>query len=235
MRVICAWCVLLAGVAMAQSTAQNPTKGAPPSGAQAAAKGGAPGAAQGAPQGTPQTTACIIRVDTAGPIRAGMTIRAARLALPGTVFKQTDEVGGSSIAFFAVTRASKRIMDLYPNQEDGIKDTSKIELIRVYDPACATVEGVHPGMPLIAVEGKFGNLKKLILEQSEMREYAQFDKLPSWLEIQVGSGEAGLYDPGQLCTQRYKAAAGVESLWVSHPIKNKLLDDDQFCKAPEKK
>jgi hypothetical protein len=173
-------------------------------------------------------------MDTAGPIRAGMTIRAARLALPGTVFKQTDEVGGS-IAFFAVTRASKRIMDLYPNQEDGIKETSKVELIRVYDPACATVEGVHPGMPLIAVEGKFGNLKKLIIEQSEMREYAQFDKLPSWLEVQVGSGDAGIYDPGQLCTQRYKAAAAVESLWVSHPIKNKLLDDDQFCKAPEKK
>jgi len=68
-----------------------------------------------------------------------------------------------------------------------------------------------------------------------MREYAQFDKLPSWLEIQVGSGEAGLYDPGQLCTQRYKAAAAVESLWVSHPIKSNLLDDDHFCKAPEKK
>lgn len=164
-----------------------------------------------------------------------MTIRAARQALPGTVFKQTGEVGGSSIAFFAVTRASKRVMDLYPDQEDGIKETSKIELIRVYDPACVTVEGVRPGMPLIAVEGKFGNLKKLIVEQSESREYAQFAKLPSWLEIQVGKGEAGLYEPGELCTTRYKPSALVESLWVSHPIKNNLLDDDQFCKAPEKK
>jgi hypothetical protein len=220
----------MAGAAMAQTPAQNAAKGTPQSAAQNTAKG-TPSTAQGAPQ----PTACVVRLDTAGPIHAGMTIRAARLALPGTVFKQTDEVGGSSIAFFAVTRASKRIMDLYPNQEDGIKETSKVELIRVYDPACATVEGVHPGMPLIAVEGQFGNLKKLIVEQSEMREYAQFDKLPSWLEIQVGSGEAGLYDPGQLCTQRYKAAAAVESLWVSHEIKNKLLDDDQFCKAPEKK
>lgn len=219
---------------MAHSTTQS-AKGGAQSGIQTAAKGGAQGAAQGTPQGTTQTTACVIRADTAGSIHAGMTIRGARLALPGTVFKQTDEVGGSSIAFFAVTRAGKRIMDLYPNQEDGIKETSKVELIRVYDPGCATVEGVRPGMPLIAVEGKFGNLKKLIVEQSEMREYAQFDKLPSWLEIQVGSGDAGLYDPGQLCTQRYKAAAAVESLWVSHPIKNKLLDDDQFCKAPEKK
>jgi hypothetical protein len=212
---------------MAQPPAQNPGKGTPQNPVQNAGKGGTQGAAQ--------TTACVIRVDTAGPVHAGMTIRAARLALPGTVFKQSDEVGGGGIAFFAVTRASKRIMDLYPNQEDGIKETSKVELIRVYDPACATVEGVHPGMPLIAVEGKFGNLKKLIVEQSEMREYAQFDKLPSWLEVQVGNGDAGIYDPGQLCTQRYKAAAAVESLWVSHPIQKNLLDDDQFCKAPEKK
>jgi hypothetical protein len=211
MWVICAWCVLVAGSVFAQVSTQNAAKGPPP------------------------TTACVIKADTAGPIRGGQTIRAARLALPGTAFKQTDEVGGSSIAFFAVTRASKRIMDLYPNQEDGIKETSKIELIRVYDPACSTVEGVHVGMPLIEVEQKFGNLKKLIVEQSESREYAQFEKLPSWLEIQVGSGNAGIYDPGQLCTERYKPSATVESLWVSHPLKDNLLNDDQFCKAPEKK
>jgi hypothetical protein len=231
MRVICACCFLIAGSVIAQSTTQSGSKGE----AQNAAKGAAPSAGHDTPQGAAQAAACVIRVDTAGPIHAGMTIRAARLALPGTVFKQTDEVGGGSIAFFAVTRASNRIMDLYPNQEDGIKETSKVELIRVYDPSCATVEGVHPGMPLIAVEGKFGNLKKLIVEQSEMCEYAQFDKLPSWLEIQVGRGDAGIYDPGQLCTQRYKAAAAVESLWVSHPLKNNLLNDDQFCKAAEKK
>jgi hypothetical protein len=182
-----------------------------------------------------QTAACVVRENAAGPIKAGMTIKAARLALPGTVFKQTDEVGGGSVAFFAVSRASKRIMDLYPDQEDGIKETSKIELIRVYDPECSTAEGVHPGLPLIAVEGKYGNLKKLILEQSEKREYAQFDKLPSWLEIQAGGGDAGIYRAGEFCTTQYKAAAIVESLWVSHSAKNKLLDDDQFCKAAEKK
>jgi len=68
-----------------------------------------------------------------------------------------------------------------------------------------------------------------------MREYAQFDKLPSWLEVSSRQRRCGLYDPGQLCTQRYKAAAAVESLWCRNPIKNKLLDDDQFCKVPEKK
>ncbi len=205
------WAILISGSASAQTPA---TKSAP-----------APPAS---------VAGCVIRMNTVGPIHAGMTVRAAKQVLPGTVFKQTNEVGGSTIAFFAVTRGSKRVMDLYPDQEDGIKETSKIELIRVYDPDCSTEAGVHAGMPLIAVEGKYGNLKKLIVEQSEKREYAQFEKLPSWLEIQAGSGDAGIYDAGELCTTRYKSSANVESLWVSHENKNKLLDDDQFCKAPEK-
>ena len=181
-----------------------------------------------------QTGSCLIKENAVGPIRAGMTIRAAKAALPGTVFKQANEVAGSSVAFFAVTRASKHIMDLYPDQEDGTKETSKIELIRVYDPECSTAEGVHPGLPLIAVEGKYGHLKKLIVEQSEKREYAQFESVPAWLEIQAGSGDAGLYQAGELCTAAYKVAAQVESLWVSHANKNKLLDDDQFCKVEKK-
>jgi hypothetical protein len=183
--------------------------------------------------GFAQTPTCAIKVNTVGPIRAGMTIRAARLALPGTTFKQTGEIGGQ-VAFFAVTRGGAHVMDLYPSQEDGAKETSKVELIRVYDPTCATAEGVHPGMKLIEVEQKFGNLKKLIVEQSEKREYAQFEKAPNWLEIQTGFGDAGIYNPGELCSQGYKPEAKVESLWVSHPIEHRLLDDDAFCKAPDK-
>ncbi len=162
-----------------------------------------------------------------------MTIRAARLALAGTVFKQTEEVGGQ-VGFFAVTRAGQKVFDLYPDQEDGIKETSKIEIIRVYDPECKTVDGIHAGMPLIGVETILGNLKRLIVEASEKREYAEFEKLPAWLEIQAGSGDAGIYDPGMLCTERYKPDARIQSLWVSHPIEHNVLDD-QSCKATEKK
>jgi hypothetical protein len=180
-----------------------------------------------------QTAACVIKENTVGPIHAGMTIRAAKAALPGTVFKQTEEPGGG-VGFFSVMRGAKRVMDLYPDQETGIKETSKIELIRVYDPECSTEEGVHPGIPLIAVEGKFGHLKKLIVEQSEKREYAQFETVPSWLEIQTGSGQAGLYQPGEFCTTNYTVKAVVESLWVSHATTNDPLAGDEFCKAPPK-
>jgi hypothetical protein len=180
-----------------------------------------------------QTPACVIKVNTVGPIKAGMTIRAARLALPGSVWKQQDDPGGST-SYFAVMRGGKHFIDIYPNQEDGIKETSKVELMRVFDPACVTAEGVHAGMPLIEVEGKFGNLKKLILEPSEKREYAQFEKQPNWLEIQAGSGEAGMYNSSELCSHGYKPDAKVESVWVSHPIEHGVLDDDQFCKVPDK-
>jgi len=204
----------LAGVGVLAQPQTPPAKAAP---AAAAAKPGA----------------CVIKVNEVGPIKAGISIRAARQALPGTVFKQTEEVGGQ-VSFFSVSRAGKKIMDLYPDQEDGIKETSKIETIRVYDPECKTADGLYPGMPLIGVEVALGTLKKLIVVPSEKREYAQFEKQPNWLEIQVGSGGAGLYEPGELCTRRYKADARVESFWVSHPLENNILAGDDYCKAEKK-
>src|SRR5579864_7137781 len=175
--------------------------------------------------GAGKTSGCAIKVNEVGPIRGGMTIRAARQALPGATFKLTEEIGGQ-ISFFAVTRAGKKLFDIYPDQQDGIKETSKVETIRVYDAECKTADGLYPGMPLIGAETTVGPLKRLVIEQSEKREYAQFEKLPSWLEIQTGSGEAGLYEPGQHCTAAYKADARVESLWVSHPIEHNVLDSD---------
>ena len=180
-----------------------------------------------------QTPACVIKANTVGPLKAGMTIRAARLALPGSVWKQQDDPGGST-SYFAVARGGKHIIDIYPNQEDGIKETSKIELMRVFDPGCSTEEGVHPGIPLLAVEGKYGNLKKMILVPSEKREYAQFEKQPNWLDIQAGSGEAAIYNSNELCSHGYKPSANVESLWVSHPQEHNILEDEQFCKVPDK-
>ncbi len=177
--------------------------------------------------------ACVIKENTVGPIKAGMTIRAAKLALPGSVWKQQEEIGGQ-VAFFAVTQGGKHLLDVYPDQETGVKETSKVELMRVFDPNCATEDGVRVGLPLLAVEGKYGNLKKMILEPHEKREYAQFEKQPNWLEIQAGSGEQGMYATNELCSHGYRPAANVESLWVSHAMEHRLLDDDQFCKVPDK-
>ncbi|HYW45417.1 MAG TPA: hypothetical protein VE959_21320 [Bryobacteraceae bacterium] len=63
----------------------------------------------------------------------------------------------------------------------------------------------------------------------------KFEKQPSWLDIQVGNGEAGIYPPGKRCTTSYVPSAAVVSLWVSHPVANKLPEDEATCDAPPPK
>jgi hypothetical protein len=175
---------------------------------------------------------CTIRVNTVGAVHAGMTVRQAREVLAGTQFKQSEDI--DKIAIFIVTRGATRLMDLYPYQEDGVKESSKIELVRVYDPACVTAEGVHAGMPLAEVQKRFGKLKRLTLNDGLPREIAEFEKVPSWLEIDAGDGSAGIYPKGMHCADRFKPSATVFSLWVSHPITEKFPEDPNFCGTPEK-
>ena len=174
---------------------------------------------------------CLIKPNTVGAIHAGMTIRQARQALPGTAFKPSED--NDKLAIFVVTRAGKPVMDLYPDQEQRVTESSKIELIRVYDPACSTAEGVHPSMPLRDLEKYFGKLSRVAKYEGEPGERAEFSKLPSWLDIQ--STGAGVYPPGKRCTDRFKDSATIESLWVSHPIDNKIPEDPNFCTTPIEK
>jgi hypothetical protein len=160
-----------------------------------------------------------------------MTIRQARQALPGTSFKLSEDK--DQLAIFVVTRAGKPVMDLYPDQEQRATETSKIELIRVYDSACSTAEGVHPGTPLRDLEQYFGKLSRVAMYEGEPRERVEFSRTPSWLEIQ--SADAGIYPQGKRCTGRFKDSATIQSLWVSHPIENKIPEDPAFCSAPLEK
>jgi hypothetical protein len=170
---------------------------------------------------------CLIKVNAVGAIHAGMTMTQARAALTGATFKPAED--RDQLAIVIVTRAGKRILDLYPDQDNR----SKLEMIRVYDPACSTAEGVHPGMTLRDVEKQFGKLERVAMYEGEPNERARFSKTPSWLEIE--SRDAGIYVQGKRCTDRFKDSATVQSLWVSGPIVNKIPDDPEFCSAPLEK
>jgi len=55
-----------------------------------------------------QSSTCVIKANTVGPIKAGMTIRAAKLALPGSVWKQQDDPGGATSFFAEAPRNPER-------------------------------------------------------------------------------------------------------------------------------
>jgi hypothetical protein len=176
-----------------------------------------------------QARPCLIQENAVGAVRNGMTIRQVRAALPGAVFNLGEDT--DQLAIYIVSRGGVPILDIYPNQDEKINDSNKAELLRVYDPNCATADGVHPGMLLSEVEQKYGKLKRLVLSEAEPWETAEFEKQPAWLEIQTGKGEAGVYPKGKRCAPRYAANAKAESLWVSHAMTNPLPDAG-MCDTP---
>jgi len=176
-----------------------------------------------------QTPSCLIQSDSVGPIHGGMTVAQARQALRGATLKPAEDA--ERLPMFSVIRDGLHTMDLYFDIDDPVREHAKIELIRVFDAHCATRDGVHPGMPLSEVSQRYGRLKRVRITDIESREYAEFDRLPNWLEIQVGNGQAGIYPAGTRCTTNYTPSARIASLWVSRPITNKLPEDDSACQT----
>lgn len=176
---------------------------------------------------------CLIAAKQVGAVRMGMTIAQARNALPGTTFQPTEDADHMAIS--RVFRGETRLMDLYVDIDEPRRDRAKIELIRVYDTACATAEGVHPGTLLADVEKQYGKLLRIARTEVESREYAQFEKAPSWIDIECGKGQAGVYAKGKRCASAYAPAAKVRSLWISHPrTSTRFFANDSECAVPGK-
>lgn len=179
------------------------------------------------------TAACLIQSGSVGPIHVGMTVAQARQALRGATLKASEDA--ERLPILSVIQDGLHTMDLYYDVDEPAKERAKVELIRVFDGRCATRDGVHPGMPLPDVSQRYGHLKRLMTTDTESREYAEFEKTPNWLEIQVGNGQAGIYPDGKRCTSNYVPSARIASLWVSHPITNKLPEDPSTCNAPRRR
>ena len=172
-----------------------------------------------------QKTGCLIQPQSVGPIHAGTTVAQVRQTLRDATLKPSEDA--DRLPTLIVIRGGLHTMDLYL---DSARD--KVQSIRVFDEACATRDGVHPGMPLTDVAAKYGRLRRLRITDTESREYAEFERRPQWLEIQVGNGHSGIYPPGKRCTTTYSTGAHIASLWVSRAGVKQLPDDDFNCDAP---
>jgi hypothetical protein len=180
-----------------------------------------------------QAGGCLVRSGQVGPVRVGMTIAKVRLALRGTSFRRIEDADHMTV--LQVVRNGVRIMDLYPNDEGNYTEHATLDLIHLYDPACATAEGVHPGLPLTEVEQRFGKLLRLERTEVDSREYAEFEKQPNWMDVQAGFGEAGRYARGKRCAYQYAPDSKVESLWVTLPHKmTRFFLNDSECDEPKR-
>ena len=173
---------------------------------------------------------CLIQPDSVGAVHAGMTIAQARQALNGAILKASEDA--DRLPIYTVTQNRLHTMDLYVGADGPQNDRSKVELIRVYDGACSTREGVRPGMPLYEVSQRYGRVTRVRVTDTESREYAEFERQPPWLEIQIGNGQVGIYPPGKRCSMKFESSAHIASLWVSHPVEHKLPEDSATCDVP---
>ncbi|MCX6621823.1 MAG: hypothetical protein NTY38_12255 [Acidobacteria bacterium] len=152
-------------------------------------------------------------------MKLGMTIEQAKKAMRSATIKATADGDGANL--YQVKRGTALMMHLYLANAESVDaaQPAGIGVIRVFDPACATAEGVRPGMQILAVGKRYGNLIGLERSEVESREFARFEKLPNWvaLEVHGGRGTAGVYAPGTRETQKYVRGASVQSLWVSIP------------------
>lgn len=178
-----------------------------------------------------QGRGCLIEENGVGPVHAGMTIAQARRAMHAATLKPTQDA--DRLPLFGAIQEGLHTMDLYVDTAPP-SDNSKITRIRVFDGACATREGVHPGMRLSDVAQKYGRVTRLITTDTESREFAQFERAPSWIDIQVGNGQEGIYPPGKRCTANYSPSAHIASLWVSHAGSSTIPQGDAACNAPRR-
>ncbi len=175
-----------------------------------------------------QKAACLIQPGSVGPIHDGMTVMQVRQVLRGATLKPSEDA--DRLPTMIIIRGGLHTMDLYTDNE-----RSKVGLIRVFDESCATGDGVHPGMSLTEVGAKFGRLRRLRVIDAEAREFADFDRLPDWLEVQVGNGRTGNYPPGKRCTTSYAPGARIGSLWVSHAGVKRVPYDEFNCDVPRRR
>ena len=182
--------------------------------------------------GLAQVPGCLIRNDSVGAVHSGMTVTQARQVLRGATLRPSVDAAG--LRMLLVIRDGRHTMDLYTVGGD-LKESSKIESIRVFDGTCATADGVHPGMMLEEAGRRYGRLQRLRVTDTESREYAEFERLPSWLRIQVGNGQAGIYPAGKRCTTNYVPTAHIASLWVSTAVNNMAPEDESTCNIPRQR
>jgi YD repeat-containing protein len=164
-----------------------------------------------------------------------MTVAQARRALRPLKLLRTSD--GEGIALIGAMRGRETVMTLYAGEPDParrIDELATIKLIEVWDPSYTTSAGVHPGMALNAVEGKYGNLTEITISEIESREYASFKNLPAGITLRVGAGgsTAGVYPAGRRTTQRYNSSARIVSVTAAGAPKHTVANS--LCGAGER-
>lgn len=162
----------------------------------------------------------LITAKSAGAVQLGATVATARKVLRGFTLKRALDGEGNPL--IGVLNGKKPVMTLSAGEEDPdarIREKAVIEWIEVTDAGYGTKAGVRPGMLVKDVERHYGKLKRIVKNEIESREYAEFSKSPAGMTfcVQAPNGDAGSYKANASVASKYTPAASVYSISIRNP------------------
>ena len=151
-----------------------------------------------------------------GPVRLGMTLAEARVALPDARLERASD--GVGVAWVAVMRGEDALMSLHAGEEDPeapIDDAATILAIETFSPAVATAEGVAVGWRVDDAARIYGPVRKVTRGEIEQREYIDFANQPAGMTFRIDY--TGVFAPGENESTRYAPDARIFSIAVDAP------------------
>ena len=160
-------------------------------------------------------------------VRSGMTLEAARAAVPTLNWIYEVDFMVDFSALCAVKGGPEtgetQFCALVP-QRDAERGADMIEAIAVFGGDLKTPEGVHPGMSVAAAAEIYGQPSLSYSLENESREFLVFDGAPEWMSFRATSqssdeGLAGVYpatgaDESYHETSEYADDATLDALWI---------------------
>ena len=164
--------------------------------------------------------ACEINQQAIADVRLGMNIKQVKQKFPQAKITRTSD--GEGLALIDIKLKPNLSLLAYADEEDANKPVNqnrKITWLATDSAVCKTKAGVYAGMKLAEVEKYYGNLREIVESEIEAREFAQFSRQPTWLNIQAESG-AGIFpkntnSDGAKRSKRYQKNATVVRLSIS--------------------
>ena len=166
----------------------------------------------------PAAAECLISPNSIGDVSLGQNLKQVRQKFPKAKFKRESDAEGVVFVNITLSKDVTVSADLDDDDPDApLRLNKKIIWLGTSSPTCRTASGIRPGMKIQDAEAKLGKLKRITMSEIEMREAAEFTRMPEQMMFRVESG-AGIYAnqgkiPNQ--TRRYRKNSGIETISVS--------------------
>jgi hypothetical protein len=156
----------------------------------------------------------LITAEAMGQVRLGMTLAAARGALPGARFERASD--GDGAALVAVVFGANDRLVLWADEDDPdrpIDWSRRIVTISTFSGTFHTRDGIHPGSLVADVVPLLGPVIEIVVSEIESREFVTFERQPAWLTFRLDY--TGRFVAGARRTTQFEPGARILGIEIS--------------------